>query len=165
VYLVCEPPGEPYYIGRIMEFIRPKDDNGKLITNAPVEGLRMNWFYRPRDIARFSTDTRNVFATMHTDICPLSSLRGKCTVKHKAEFDDEEAYRKQPDHFYFNQAFDRFMHKTFDVILASQAINVPEHIKKVLDERWKYLIVEPSRAKELTSAAKTCKRCTGYCAS
>jgi BAH domain-containing protein len=164
IYLVCEPPGDPYYIGRIMEFIHPRDEDNKMLINSPVEALRMNWVYRPRDIQRFSNDTRLVFATMHSDICPLSSLRGKCVVSHRSEFGDLDAYRKQPDHFWFQHAFDRFIHRCFDVIPTNQVVNVPENVKKALDERWKYIVVEASRAKELTSAVKSCKRCTGYCA-
>ncbi|RAL66939.1 hypothetical protein DID88_007721 [Monilinia fructigena] len=38
-------------------------------------------------------------------------------------------------------------------------------VKKVLDERWKYIIVEAGRGKEYTSAVKTCKRCSRYSAS
>jgi len=41
---------------------------------------------------------------------------------------------------------------------------VPAHVKKVLDERWKFVLTEQGRGKELTSAVKTCKRCTTYCA-
>jgi RecB family endonuclease NucS len=33
-----------------------------------------------------------------------------------------------------------------------------------LDERWKFVVVEVGRGKELTSAIKSCKRCQRYCA-
>jgi hypothetical protein len=132
---------------------------------SPVEHLRINWVYRPRDVQRFSNDTRLVFATMHSDICPLSSLRGKCTISHKSQFGDVDEYKKSPDHFYFNQVFDRFMHRWFEVLPTSTVVNVPENVKKALDSRWKYIVVEASKVKELTSDAKRCKRCVGYCAS
>jgi hypothetical protein len=32
-------------------------------------------------------------------------------------------------------------------------------IKKVLDERWRFILVEIGKGKELTGAVKTCKRC------
>src|ERR1700759_4574596 len=159
VYLVCEPPGDPYYLGRLMEF-RTRESK----PDSPVDGLRINWVYRPRDVGRFSNDTRLVFATMHSDICPLTSLRGRCVVSHKSEFGDLDDYKSQPDHFYYNQVFDRFMHRWFEVIPVVQVINVPENVKKALDERWKFIIVEASKVKEYTSAAKRCKRCGGYCA-
>ncbi|KAI9885207.1 MAG: hypothetical protein M1823_003010 [Watsoniomyces obsoletus] len=160
VYLVCEPPGEPYYLARIMEFIHV--DNKK---DLPVESVRVNWYYRPRDIQRKATDTRNVFATMHSDVCPLTSLRGKCQIMHRSEITNLDEYRKTRDSFWFDRLFDRYISRYYDVIPVSQVINVPAHVKKVLDERWRYLIVETGRGKELTSAVKTCKRCAGYCAS
>ncbi|KAI1096209.1 hypothetical protein F5B19DRAFT_224791 [Rostrohypoxylon terebratum] len=160
VYLICEPPGEPYYLGRIMEFLHVQNNAAKA-----VEALRMNWYYRPKDIAKNMNDTRLVFATMHSDISPLTSLRGKCQIRHKAEIEDMEAYRKTPDCFWFEKLYDRYIQKYYDVIPCFQIVNVPERVKKVLDERWKYILVEQGRAKEFTSAVKSCKRCSGYCAS
>lgn len=131
----------------------------------PVDALRVNWYYRPKDIARKVNDTRAVFATMHSDISPLTSLRGKCTIKHKAEIKGKlEEYRKNPDCFWFEKLYDRYIQKNYEVIPTFQIINVPEKVKKVLDERWKYILVEQGRGKELTSAVKTCRRCSGYCA-
>ncbi|KAK0618143.1 hypothetical protein B0T17DRAFT_618771 [Bombardia bombarda] len=160
VYLVCEPPGEPYYLGRIMEFLHVKND-----ASLAVDALRINWYYRPKDIGRKVQDTRLVFATMHSDISPLTSLRGKCQIRHKAEIPDMTAYKRSPDCFWYEKLYDRYIQKNYEVIPTSQIINVPEYVKKVLDERWKFILVEQGRGKELTSAVKTCKRCTGYCAS
>lgn len=160
VYLVCEPPGEPYYLGRIMEFLHMQNDSKK-----PVDALRINWYYRPKDIGKKVNDTRLVFATMHSDISPLTSLRGKCQIRHKAEIDDADAYRKTPDCFWYEKLYDRYIQKHYDVIPCFQIVNVPEKVKKVLDERWKYILVEQGRGKEFTSAVKLCKRCNGYCAS
>jgi len=61
VYLVCEPPGEPYYLGRIMEFLHISNDSSQ-----PIDALRLNWYYRPKDIGRKVNDTRQVFASMHS---------------------------------------------------------------------------------------------------
>ncbi|KAJ0121333.1 hypothetical protein J7T55_008497 [Diaporthe amygdali] len=160
VYLICEPPGEPYYIARIMEFLHSKNDASR-----PVDSIRVNWFYRPKDIGRKAQDTRMLFATMHSDICPLNSLRGKCEVRHKAEIPNAEEYRRNPDCFWWDKMYDRYIQKNYEAIPTSQIINVPERVKKVLDERWKYILVEQGRGKELTSAVKSCKRCSGYCAS
>ncbi|KAK4244810.1 hypothetical protein C7999DRAFT_34848 [Corynascus novoguineensis] len=159
VYLVCEPPGEPYYLGRIMEFMHIKND-----PTLPIDALRINWYYRPKDIGRKVQDTRLVFATMHSDISPLTSLRGKCQIRHKAEIEDMAAYKRTPDCFWYEKLYDRYIQKNYEVIPTRQVINVPEHVKKVLDERWKYVLTEQGRGKELTSAVKTCKRCTTYCA-
>lgn len=160
VYLVCEPPGEPYYLCRVMEFIHVDND-----PKQRVESLRVNWFYRPRDVQRYNNDSRLVYATMHSDLCPITSFRGKCQILHRSEIGDLDEYRKAKDSFWFNQVFDRFIHRWYDVIPTSQVINVPDKVKKALDERWKYICLETSRVKELTSAVKSCKRCVGFCAS
>ncbi|GAB7364136.1 hypothetical protein MBLNU230_g4687t1 [Neophaeotheca triangularis] len=160
VYLISEPPGDPYYLARIMEFLH--EDNNPM---KPVDSIRVNWFYRPRDVMRSTADSRLLYATMHSDTSPISSLRGKCTIKHKSEISDLDAYRKERDSFYFIQVFDRFIRRWYECIPTSQIINVPEKVKKALDERWKFVAVEIGRVKELTSAVKTCKRCTRYCAS
>ena len=159
VYLVCEPPGEPYYLGRIMEFLHMKND-----PKQPVDALRINWYYRPKDIGRKIQDTRLVFATMHSDISPLTALRGKCHIRHKSEIKSMDEYRKTPDCFWYEKLYDRYIQKNYEIIPTSQIINVPERVKKVLDERWKFILVEQGRGKELTSAVKSCKRCSGYCA-
>ena len=101
---------------------------------------------------------------MHSDPCPLTSLRGRCQISHRSAIEDLEEYRKKKDNFWYDKVFDRFIHRYYEVIPTNQVINVPARVKKVLDERWKYLIVEIGRGKELTSAIKTCKRCVGYCA-
>ncbi|KAK5124127.1 hypothetical protein LTR85_001830 [Meristemomyces frigidus] len=160
VYLVCEPPGEPYYLCRIMEFLHIDSNN----PNSPVDSMRVNWYYRPRDVQRFNSDTRLAYGTMHSDMCPITSLRGKCTIKHRSEIEDLDAYRKERDSFYFVQVFDRFIKRWYECIPVSQIINVPDKVKKALDERWKFVVVEIGRVKELTSAVKTCKRCARYCA-
>ena len=101
---------------------------------------------------------------MHSETSPVTSLRGRCNVQHRHNISDLEKFRKVKDSFYYNQMYDRYIHRYYDVVPTSQVINVPEAVKKVLDERWEFVVVEPGRAKELTSAIKTCKRCTGYCA-
>ncbi len=130
----------------------------------PVDALRINWYYRPRDIGRKVQETRYVFASMHSDITPLTALRGKCQIKHKAEIENLDEYRKTPDCFWFEKLYDRYIQKNYEVIPTFQIVNVPERVKKVLDERWRYILVEQGRGKELTSAVKSCKRCSGYCA-
>lgn len=159
VYLVCEPPGEPYYLARIMEFLHVENDIGQ-----PVDALRVNWYLRPRDMQRKVNDTRVVFASMQSDTCPITSLRGKCHITHRNDIQDLDQYRKTQDSFWYEKLFDRYIHRYYEVIPTSQVINVPAKVKKVLDERWKFVIVEIGRGKELTSAIKSCKRCQGYCA-
>ncbi|KAK2747527.1 putative PHD type zinc finger protein with BAH domain-containing protein [Myotisia sp. PD_48] len=160
VYLICEPPGEPYYLARIMEFLPSKDD-----PKGPIESIRVNWYYRPRDIQRKANDLRCVYASMHSDACPLTSLRGKCTILHKTEIDNWDEYQKAKDSFWFERMYDRYIHRYYDVIPTSRVINVPEPVKKVLDERWRFVLVEVGRRKELTSEVKKCIKCNLYAAS
>lgn len=159
VYLICEPPGEPYYLARIMEFLPSKTKPGGFI-----EAMRVNWYYRPRDIQRHSPDTRFLFASMHSDTCPLSSLRGKCDIRHVSEIEDLGAYKKTRNCFWYDKMFDRYIQRLYDVIPTKDIINVPGNVKKVLDERWRFILVEIGKGKELTGAVKTCKRCCLYAA-
>jgi hypothetical protein len=145
-----------------MEFLHKKNDGNKPADS--VDSLRINWFYRPKDIGKKVNDTRLLFATMHSDTCPLTSLRGKCQVRHKAEIENLDEYRKTPDCFFFEKLYDRYIQKYYDVIPCFQIVNVPERVKKVLDERWKYILVEQGKSKDFTSASKSCKRCSQYCA-
>lgn len=160
VYLICEPPGDPYYLCRIMEFRTAVPEDPR----SPVVSMLVNWFYRPRDISRYSSDARFLFASMQSDESPLSSLRGKCQIKHRTEIKDVEEYRRQRDSFWFIQLYDRYSHRPYEMIPSGAVINVPPNIKKAIDDQWKFLVVEPVRQKELTSAVKLCKRCGLYCA-
>lgn len=142
-----------------MEFLPSKDR-----PSGPIESVRVNWYYRPRDILRKVTDSRLVFASMHSDICPLPSLRGKCQVCHLSEIKNLTDYRKTRDCFWYDKMFDRYIHRYYDVIPTSKVINVPSNVKRVLDERWKFVLVEVGKRKELTGAVKTCKKCGLYAA-
>lgn len=144
-----------------MEFLHARSDD----PTSPIDSIRVNWYYRPRDIQRFNSDSRLLYGTMHSDLCPITALRGKCTIKHRSEIEDLDAYRKERDSFYFVQIFDRFIRRWYECIPVAHIVNVPEKVKKALDERWKFVVVELGRVKELTSAVKNCKRCAKYCAS
>ena len=140
-----------------MEFIHAEND-----PSLPVEELRVNWYYRPRDIQRKATDSRVVFASMHSDTSALSSLRGKCYIKHRTEVTVDEC-RKLQDTFWFDKMYDRYIHRYYEVVPTNNIINVPPNVKKVLDERWKYVLVEIGRSNLLTDPSKQCQRCGLYC--
>ena len=142
-----------------MEFLHLNND-----PKQPIESLRLNWYYRPRDIGRKVSDTRQIFASMHSDINSLTALRGKCEIKHRSDIEKMEDVRKTRDCFWYDKLYDRYIHRFFDVVPTKDVINVPVEVKNVLDERWKYILVEPQRGKELTSDVKSCKRCSKYCA-
>lgn len=142
-----------------MEFLHANND-----PDARIDAIRVNWYYRPKDIQRRVQDTRVVFASMHSDTCPLTSVRGKCNIQHLSEIENLDHYRVQKDSFWFDKLYDRYMHRYYEVIPTSKVINVPQHVKKVLDERWKFVLVEIGRGRELTSAVKTCRKCSQYAA-
>jgi hypothetical protein len=75
-----------------------------------------------------------------------------------------EEYKRTQNCFWYEKLYDRYIHRYYEVIPTNQIVNVPAHVKRVLDERWKFILVESGRGKELTSAVKSCKRCSGYCA-
>ncbi|KAJ5245906.1 hypothetical protein N7468_000889 [Penicillium chermesinum] len=140
------------------------DDGTTFAVNGVIEALRVNWYYRPRDIQRHSPDSRFLYASMHSDTCPLSSLRGKCQIRHVTEIEDMNTYKKTRDSFWYDKMFDRYIHRLYDVIPTKDVINVPTNVKKVLDDRWKFILVEVGKGKELTGAVKTCKRCRLFAA-
>lgn len=142
-----------------MEFLHANND-----PRQHIDSIKVNWYYRPKDIQRKVTDSRQLFATMHSDTCPLTSIRGKCRIMHKADIEDFEEYRKTENSFWYEKMFDRYIHRFYDVVPTRDVRNVPEKVRRVLCERWKYIIVEPARGKELTSELKACVKCSTYCA-
>ncbi|KAG4304934.1 hypothetical protein PORY_001609 [Pneumocystis oryctolagi] len=160
IYLVSEPPGEPYYLARIMEFTSMNND-----PNGCINAIRVNWFYRPRDVQKKTNDSRQLFASMHSDICPLSAYRGKCKIFHKDEIEDHDEYRKTPNSFYYDRLFDRYIHRYYEVVPVHKVTNIPDRVKEVLRQQWKYVIVENGRGKELSMQSRGCKRCGDWCLS
>lgn len=142
-----------------MEFLHAGND-----PNAPIDAIRVNWYYRPKDIGRRVQDTRLVFASMHSDTCPLGSLRGKCTITHLTEIDHLDTYRTQKDCFWFDKLYDRYMHRYYEVVPTNKVVNVPPRVKEVLDTRWKFVLIEVGRGRDLTSASKRCVRCEQFAA-
>lgn len=146
--------GEPYYIGRIMEFC----------TSSRRKGLqaRIAWFNRPKDVInRKSADPCLLVATMHSDVNPVSSIRGKCIVTHKyyVPKDQIDAYRKEQDHFYYNQLYDRYIQRVYDVLPCEIVQNVPMDILDALKQRYQFIVVEQGKAADLTSARRMCCVC------
>ncbi|KAG7892882.1 hypothetical protein KL936_001056 [Ogataea polymorpha] len=163
IYMICEPPGEPYYIARIKGFVRKeKDDATKSAKNYNFE---VCWFYRPRDLNRKSPDSRLLFASLHMDECPISSFRGFVTVKHRAEIEDLDAYRMIPHSFYFEKLYDRYMVKMYDVLPTIKLTNLPPNYYKALTKRFEYIFVEVGRGQDLLSDPKNCEKCMQWAAS
>ncbi|KAK4056046.1 putative PHD type zinc finger protein with BAH domain-containing protein [Microbotryomycetes sp. JL221] len=98
-----ERDGEPYHVARVLEFLPApiaSTSNGP----SPEPRLRVAYYQRPRDIStRYFADFRLLFASMNTDVVPLSYVRSVVTVTHKEQIKDLSAYRRKRDAFYFAQ--------------------------------------------------------------
>lgn len=138
IFTVSDPPGEPYYIGKVLEFVckpefKEKIDSAREYTTkfpAKFFQLRMNWFYRPRDCQKDNVefDPRLVYASMNVDICPLESYRGKCIVMHKDEITDvlpsiAESYSRS-NCFYFDQLYDKYTSQFYNVWSTHKLLNM-----------------------------------------
>src|SRR5579859_6844044 len=173
IYLLAEPAGEPYYIARIMEFIyadahRPEfmDLPVSSTTGKQVKTIRVNWFYRPQDIShKTQPDSRCLYATMHSDVNPLSTVRGKCTIRHRAEIPNREfeEYKRGENNFWFSRLHDRYIQRSYDVVPVGEVTNVPDRVGEVLREKWKYVVVENGAKKELCMEPRRCTKCGEWC--
>lgn len=130
---------------------------------ADIYQVRVNWLYRQQDVSRNATDSRQLFATMHSDVCPLHGIRGKCSVKLKDYIEDFESYVQSPNCFYFDKLYDRYIARFFDVIPTDKITNIPPKLQKVLQERFKYAVVESGRGKDLMSSPQSCEKCLQWC--
>ncbi|SCV01209.1 LAMI_0G10022g1_1 [Lachancea mirantina] len=197
IYMVSEPPGEPYYIGRIMSF-ECKQEYRELIAAsedftesfpARYFQLKMNWYYRPRDIQNnaLTISSRLLYASLHVDICPIHSFRGKCTVSHRALLGESpEALTEfvvKPNHFYFADLFDRYTLKYYPVWSTRQILTIDPSSSFLIamSRRIPYIFVEETypitkviekyvlnRPQQITSTSdddwdQRCGHCSEWC--
>ncbi|KAL0095044.1 hypothetical protein F4703DRAFT_1821960 [Phycomyces blakesleeanus] len=160
VFLASEHLGEPYHVGRIMEF--------PVVVAGKGQQARIAWFNRPKDVVnRKHHDPRLLFATMQSDLNPVSAIRGKCTVTHKHYIGKEglEMYRSLEDHFYFHRLYDRYMQRMYEVVACEAVQNVPLAIQTALRERYQFVVVEQAIADDLIVDRCNCCMCDEWCAS
>lgn len=158
IYMISEPPGEPYYIGRVVEFIC-KPEFRSIITKVKLDTerypvkffeVRMNWFYRPRDIQNRvnNLDPRLLYASLHQDICPIESYRGKCSVFHEDDLNDSMLNSTErltkPNNFYFNHLFDRYTRKYYKVVSTKNLLELQADspFLRTLSKRFRYIYFE-----------------------
>ncbi|CAI6503481.1 AIS_HP2_G0017930.mRNA.1.CDS.1 [Saccharomyces cerevisiae] len=159
IYMISEPAGEPYYIGRVVNFVsKPEFSNAindtmkdTSVFPAKFFQVRMNWYYRPRDIQEHvnTFNPRLVYASLHQDICPISSYRGKCSILHKDEVLDilpnEKESITRPNIFYFDELFDRYTLKYYKVYSTDKILNnwnSKSPFLYVLNKRFRYIYTE-----------------------
>ncbi|ODQ82834.1 hypothetical protein BABINDRAFT_17785, partial [Babjeviella inositovora NRRL Y-12698] len=117
--------------------------------------FRINWLYRPRDIPRDSADSRMLYITMHSDVCPLSTFRGKVVVRHRDEVGVLDDYRARPNHFYFNKLFDRYMVRFYEVLcVALLEPRLTPNYFAALHKRFPYVFMETTTASAESILAK-----------
>ncbi|WVQ76766.1 hypothetical protein IAR50_006440 [Cryptococcus sp. DSM 104548] len=156
--------GTPYNIARIIEFLPPSHmKKGARVMDASASLVRLSLYYRPADIsARNVADYRLLLAAIYTDVQPISSVRGKCYVKHKDRVGDLLEWKRLPDHFYFAKFFDPYIKREFEVIPTETVHNIPHHVKVVLQGRYEYIVTEKELVADLTDDFRSCCRCQGW---
>lgn len=158
MYLAPDLVGEPYTIGRVMEFCTSHTRKGLHV--------RIARFIRMKDISNSkTTDSNLLMATMHSFVYPVSFVCGKCTVMHKHYVSNTDEYRKQPDHFYYSQLNDRYSQRVYDVVPCETVQNVHIDILEALKSRYQFIAVEEGKAAELTMVRTTCCVCQQWCSS
>ncbi|KAJ3145654.1 putative PHD type zinc finger protein with BAH domain-containing protein [Geranomyces michiganensis] len=158
-YLAPDAANEPYYVGRIMEFVKAKSP-GKDTWFA-----RMGWFYRPKDVlpggAKKHHDPRLLLASMHTDLNPISTMRGTCDIRHVYHIKDLEEWKAKDDTFYYDQLYDRYTHRVYDAVPLAQAKNLPNDVSRALSD-YEFLLVEAGKAADFTER-RVCNSCNAWC--
>ncbi|CAE6432843.1 unnamed protein product [Rhizoctonia solani] len=153
--------GIPYNIARIMEFL-PEEGatrtRGK--SRETLTRVRLAWYYRPSDLNdRPSADPRLLLAAIFSEVQPVSHLRAKCYVRHKDKISDLQAWKKKPDHFYFQRVFDPYIRKEFDVLRSADVTNLPAEIREVLQSRYEFVVAERDVIGDLTDNLRLCETC------
>ncbi|OCF76650.1 hypothetical protein I204_02349 [Kwoniella mangroviensis CBS 8886] len=155
--------GTPYNIARIIEFLPPNTSpkkGSRAVGSGSELMVRLSLYYRPPDVSlRPINDFRLLFAAIHTDIQPLSNVRGRCYVRHKDRIEDLLKWKKSPDHFYFVKFYDPYIKRDFEVIRTEAVNNIPLNVKETLLSRYEYLVTEREMVSDLTEAFRSCCVC------
>ncbi|WWD07955.1 hypothetical protein V865_006064 [Kwoniella europaea PYCC6329] len=158
-----ERDGTPYNIARIIEFLPPNTSpkkGSRAVGSGSELMVRLSLYYRPPDVSlRPINDFRLLFAAIHTDIQPLSNVRGRCYVRHKDRIEDLLKWKKLPDHFYFVKFYDPYIKRDFEVIRTEAVTNIPLNVKETLLSRYEYLVTEREMVSDLTEAFRSCCVC------
>ncbi|KAK4688923.1 hypothetical protein P7C73_g1187, partial [Tremellales sp. Uapishka_1] len=160
--------GTPYIVARIIEFLPPLATPRKGSRRPPSTELqvRLSLFYRPSDISgRNISDFRMLIAAIHTDTQSLSSVRGKCYVRHKDRIENLLAWKKLPDHFYYVKYYDPYIKREYEMLRTENVNNIPPDVKKVLVSRYEYLIAEKEMVSDLLDTFRICCICDEWASS
>lgn len=62
-------------------------------------------------------------AAIHSEVHPISWLRGKCYVRHREKIEYMNEWKKLPDHFHYTKFFDPYLKKEYEMIRTSAVNN------------------------------------------
>ncbi|KAI8821134.1 PHD-zinc-finger like domain-containing protein, partial [Fimicolochytrium jonesii] len=161
VYLAPDVSNELYYVGRVLEFVPPpKQHPGKQHMS-----VRIGWFYRPKDVLpggkKKNHDPRLLLASMHSDINPVTSIRGKCEIMHIHHIADLDKWKAKDDTFYYDQLYDRYTHRVYDVVPLELVRNLPDEVAHALSD-YLFILVEAGKASDFTER-RVCNSCDRWC--
>ncbi|TPX60050.1 hypothetical protein PhCBS80983_g02085 [Powellomyces hirtus] len=159
VYLAPDVANEPYYVGRVLEITVQK------LPGKQQTFVKLGWFYRPKDVLpggnKKNHDPRLLLASMHSDINPVSSIRGKCRVSHIHHVKDLDQWKEEDDCFYYEQLYDRYTHRVYDVVPLELVMNLPTEVSRALCD-YKFILVESGKASDFTER-RVCNSCDRWC--
>jgi hypothetical protein len=92
----------------------------------------------------------------------VKSITGKCTINHIHDIPNLENYKKQDDAFYYNQLYDRYAQRVYDVIPISRALSLPLDVRRKLVRQYAFLVVETERSANVKADLKKCTKCCGF---
>ncbi|EPX72595.1 Lid2 complex subunit Snt2 [Schizosaccharomyces octosporus yFS286] len=159
VFVSSPYAGEPFQIARVMSFEKSEACLG---TNL-YDSVRLNWFFRPRDIQRNSSDTRLLYASMHSDIYNIGFIKELVSVKHKTQIQNLNDYKRQSKCFYYDRLFDQNINKVFDLIPVQNIKNLPKHTLSDLQSNYDFAIVELAKGRALMENPRLCNVCKEWC--
>ncbi|KAJ2162868.1 putative PHD type zinc finger protein with BAH domain-containing protein [Coemansia sp. RSA 552] len=110
-----------------------------------------------------SKDARTLTASMKSEVSPVTSIRGKCFVRHSSEIGDLNAWKSRPDHFYYTHLFDFYMSRTFEIIPVSHIRNAPQEVLEKLQDTYEFIFAESQKINDLVSTRRACTVCAKWC--
>lgn len=72
---------------------------------------------------RPANDHRLLMAAIHSEVHPISWLRGKCYVQHREKIEYLNEWKKLPDHFHYTKFFDPYVKKEYEMIRTCSVNN------------------------------------------
>ncbi|KAJ2371598.1 putative PHD type zinc finger protein with BAH domain-containing protein, partial [Coemansia sp. RSA 2607] len=127
---------------------------------------RLAWYHRSKELPvsrAKSKESRLLIATIHADLNPISAIKSKVVVRHTREIHDLNAWKNAPDHFYYNQLFDRYSTRLYDIVPVDEIRNAPQNVLQKLTDTYEFIFAEPQKIADLVSTRRACNICAKWC--